>query len=286
MWWALASAALIGVFAAEILYFRVGKTLVEIEISDPGVQVSLRGSTVTVTGPANEEVKVEPGETELTITHGDLKFKTDTFTLEKGNRALVKVSLAGSVIAAKLRDAALPVLPFDPGAHPSLLAFPFGPLVAKKSQEAWARHLNVQAETTNSIGIKLELVPPGQFSMGPYKGHQVRITRPCYFGVYEVTRGQFAQFVAATGFRTLSESAPGGIRLDNGEVPTKWEPGKRFTWREPGFSQDDDHPVVQIAWQDAMAFCDWLGRKEGKAYRLPTEAEWEYACRAGTLARL
>ncbi len=55
--------------------------------------------------------------------------------------------------------------------------------------------------------------------------------------------------------------------------------------REPGFSQEDDHPVVQIVWQDATAFCDWLSQKEGKRYRLPTEAEWEYACRAGTMSR-
>jgi formylglycine-generating enzyme required for sulfatase activity len=139
---------------------------------------------------------------------------------------------------------------------------------------------------TNSIGLKLKLIPPGTFMMGPYGGHYVRITRPCYFGVYEVTRGQFARFAAATGFRTLAETAPGGIGLQNAELPTIWEPKKQYTWREPGFPQEDDHPVVQIAWRDAQAFCDWLSRKEGKKYRLPTEAEWEYACRAGTMGRL
>jgi formylglycine-generating enzyme required for sulfatase activity/predicted Ser/Thr protein kinase len=323
-WWALGSAAAVGLLAATVIYLRVGKSVLEIQITDPGVQVALRGTTITLTGPASETVRVDPGENELTITHGDLKFKTGTFTLEKGNKEIVKVSLAGSTVAAKLGDANLPVLPVEAGSkggdqltaqsdakpdrraqsesHPAQgppgggkamigpsdrpsLVFPFGAPVARIAQRAWAKTLNVPVETTNSIGIKLELVPPGEFMMGPHPGHHVRITRPSYFGVYEVTRAQFAQFVAATGFRTLAETAPGGIRLDNGQVSTKWEPQKKYTWREPGFSQEDNHPVVQIAWSDATAFCDWLSRKEGKLYRLPTEAEWEYACRAGTLSR-
>jgi formylglycine-generating enzyme required for sulfatase activity len=52
-----------------------------------------------------------------------------------------------------------------------------------------------------------------------------------------------------------------------------------------GFEQSDEHPVVCVSWNDAVAFCGWLSRKEGKGYRLPTEAEWEYACRAGTTTR-
>jgi len=52
-----------------------------------------------------------------------------------------------------------------------------------------------------------------------------------------------------------------------------------------GFEQTDEHPVVNVSWNDAVAFCKWLSRKEGKSYRLPTEAEWEYACRAGTTTR-
>ncbi|HEV3302906.1 MAG TPA: SUMF1/EgtB/PvdO family nonheme iron enzyme [Planctomycetaceae bacterium] len=128
-------------------------------------------------------------------------------------------------------------------------------------------------------------MPPGEYLMGPYEGHHVRITRPFYFGAYEVTRGQFARFVAASGYDTVAEKSRGGLRLDNSAQRSKWEPQKKYTWREPGFAQEDEHPVVQIAWHDAMAFCDWLSQKEGKRYRLPTEAEWEYACRAGTTGR-
>jgi len=178
------------------------------------------------------------------------------------------------------------VVPIDAGTHPLLLVFPFGAPKAKSAQQAWANHLHVPVETTNSIGMKLNLIPPGEFRMGPNEGHHVRITHPCYFGAYEVTRGQFAQFVAATGYHTVAETSPGGIHLENAPNRTKWDPNKKYTWRKPGFSQEDDHPVVQIAWPDAVAFCDWLNRKEGKKYRLPTEAEWEYACRAGTLTRL
>ena len=60
---------------------------------------------------------------------------------------------------------------------------------------------------------------------------------------------------------------------------------EKYSWRNAGFEQTDEHPVVNVSWNDAVAFCKWLSRKEGKTYRLPTEAEWEYACRAGTTTR-
>ena len=65
----------------------------------------------------------------------------------------------------------------------------------------------------------------------------------------------------------------------------QFEQDPKYTWQNAGFEQTDEHPVVNVSWNDAVAFIAWLSRKEGKTYRLPTEAEWEYACRAGTTTR-
>jgi formylglycine-generating enzyme required for sulfatase activity len=167
----------------------------------------------------------------------------------------------------------------------------------------------------NSIGIRLVLIPAGRFMMGnghtpdeeleafkPYTGgsqprpvadeypqHTVRITRPFYIGAYNVTVGQFRRFVKETGYKTEAEtgSTRSPVRGADG-----WDPQKKafiwkadYSWRKVGFRQTDEHPVVDVSWDDAVAFCRWLSRKEGKVYRLPTEAEWEYACRAGTTTR-
>ena len=161
--------------------------------------------------------------------------------------------------------------------------------------------------------MKLVLIPAGEFMMGSgesaedtaaffnktygedllkadffkdeHPQHRVRITKPFYLGTYHVTRGQFRQFVDDTGYKTDAEK---------GEKPGAcgWNPDKKsfelqreYSWRNAGFEQTDEHPVVNVSWNDAVAFCKWLSRKEGNTYRLPTEAEWEYACRAGTTTR-
>ena len=147
---------------------------------------------------------------------------------------------------------------------------------------------------SNSIGAKLILIPAGEFLMGAADSdedaqpdeapqHQVRISKPFYIGVHEVTADQFRAFVDATGHRTAAETeASSGF---NPETQTFEYDRRGFDWRNPGWRQTDEHPVLNVTWFDAVAFCDWLSTKEGRTYRLPTEAEWEYACRAGSDGR-
>jgi formylglycine-generating enzyme required for sulfatase activity len=111
----------------------------------------------------------------------------------------------------------------------------------------------------------------------------VEITRDFYLGQYAVTRGQFGAFVGDTGYKTEAEAGDGGIGWDQDKK--EWRKSKEYNWRNPGFSQTDDHPVVNVSWNDADAYCKWAGKKTGRAVRLPTEAEWEYACRAGRPTR-
>ena len=141
----------------------------------------------------------------------------------------------------------------------------------------------------NSIGMEFVKIAPGEFMMGSptnevgrepdERQHLVRITQPFFLGIHEVTRRQFEQFVAETGYRTNAETdGKGGI----GSVPgVGVHHDKQFTWRDSGFEQTNDHPVGNVTWYDAMAFVRWLTEKENVLYRLPTEAEAEYACRAG-----
>lgn len=134
-------------------------------------------------------------------------------------------------------------------------------------------------------GPEMVVVPAGSFMMGspadePERRdtdgpqHDVTIAKPFAVGRHAITRGQFAAFVNATGHNTDS-----GARVWTG---TEWKFDPSKSWRNPGFAQDDGHPVVCVNWEDAQAYAHWLSQKTGKVYRLPTEAEWEYVCRAGT----
>lgn len=176
------------------------------------------------------------------------------------------------------------------------ILWPFDAQEARKRQQEAANACGRPLEVTNLLGMKLTLIPAGEFMMGSADDesehqsdegpiHRVRITKPFYLGVYEVTIGEFRQFVEATNYQTDAEKDGRGGWGYTGNDDRPFERGPRFTWKETGFAQKDNQPVVNVSWNDAVAFCDWLSRKESETYRLPTEAEWEYACRAGTATR-
>ena len=154
---------------------------------------------------------------------------------------------------------------------------------------------------TNSLGMKFVKIPSGSFMMGSgisasevenqYGGkekwyerehpqHRVTISKPFYMQTMEVTVGQWRSFARDTGYKTEAETS-GGAYVWTG----KWEKKEGTYWDNPGFEQTDNNPVTCVSWKDAQAFIKWLNRKEGKDYRLPTEAEWEYAARAGSRTR-
>ena len=180
---------------------------------------------------------------------------------------------------------------------------PFNAEQARQHQEAWAKYLNIDVEYTNSIGMKFILIPPGEFTMGSTAEeieealkfrvedthwqecikseapqHKVILTQPIYLGVNEVTQAEYEKVMGVNPFHfaPMGEGKDAVAGLDTGS-----------------------HPVEMVSWIDAAEFCAKLSKQEelkpfyfragetitpldGTGYRLPTEAEWEYACRAGT----
>ncbi|MGA2034637.1 MAG: bifunctional serine/threonine-protein kinase/formylglycine-generating enzyme family protein [Thermoguttaceae bacterium] len=181
------------------------------------------------------------------------------------------------------------------GPAPPPAITPFDAKKAKEYQAAWAKYLGVPVEITNSIGMKLVLIPPGEFEMGspqelidaelnsapkddkwyldhlPSEGprHHVRITRPFYLGMYLVTQDEYQRVMGASP----SEFSATGKSKDK----VAGQDTKRF-------------PVEMVSWTDTDEFCSRLSemaeeKSAGRRYRLPSEAQWEYACRAGSTGR-
>jgi formylglycine-generating enzyme required for sulfatase activity len=180
----------------------------------------------------------------------------------------------------------------SPDSPPPPAIAPFDAQQARAHQAAWARHLRTPIALVSRTGIPLVLIPPGEFLMGSTDEqveatleadaafrqipidripnserpqHRVVITKPFLVGATEVTVGQFKKFAAAKGYRTEAEQAK-----------------QTHTYLNPGYVITGDSPTSAITWNDAAAYCNWLSEQEKATYRLPTEAEWEYACRAGT----
>jgi formylglycine-generating enzyme required for sulfatase activity len=125
----------------------------------------------------------------------------------------------------------------------------------------------------NSLGMQLVHIPAGSFTMGSEDiddhkpAHAVTISKPFWLAPCETSNADYRAFVKATG-----HSEP-GVAVESRKKVRPWQ---------TRMYNADDQPVVCVTWHDAVAFCEWLSGKEGVRYRLPTEAEWEYAYRAGT----
>jgi formylglycine-generating enzyme required for sulfatase activity len=146
---------------------------------------------------------------------------------------------------------------------------------AVAAQKECSQRLGSPVEITNSIGMKFALIPAGEFLMGSPESvsyvssdeklqHKVRITKPFYLGLYEVTQAEYDKVM--------------------GENPSDFSKGGSVADRVSG-KDTSGYPVEMVSWEDAVEFCKRLSAKEGKTYRLPSEAEWEYACRAGTTTK-
>jgi len=198
-------------------------------------------------------------------------------------------------------DAPAEKLPAPTVTAPPAPKFPFDAATATRYQREYAKWLGLQLEFTDEFGITFVLVPPGTFLMGTpeaepgHKGaeyaegpqHEVTLTRAFYLAKHEVTVGQFRAFVEATKHVTDGEKNDGGNAHDD---KAEWKHRPGTNWRKPGYAAPfelrDNHPVVHVSHTDAAAFCAWLKKRSAstasKEYGLPTEAQWEWACRAGS----
>jgi formylglycine-generating enzyme required for sulfatase activity/WD40 repeat protein len=263
-------------FLADSEFQPVAGDRIEIYVEVPGVGPAVV-ATAVVTGVEGDHVLAKVERTIGKISAGQK----------------IRAAASGSPITPPKSDVRrTPERVVD---QPSFAVVPFSTEEATRFRDSWAAYLGVPAVKKSQLGMQLKLIPPGEFTMGspeslpkypgwmadPETQHQVRLTRPFYIGAHEVSLAAFRAFVDETDYETDAEKKSEGDWAMNPKT-RKFEKDLGFTWKKPGFEQSDEHPVVCVSWHDARAFCRWISRKEGATYRLPTEAEWEYACRAGT----
>lgn len=251
-----------------------------------------------------EVLDVISGTTVKRLASGDYQIKL------KGDRTDVRLDSKGGFTITRWRETVVKAS-LEP--KPPTPLSPEGPAQAKALQSAWAKNLGVDVEIVNSVGMKMRLIPPGEFMMGTggedekklrddmarfpeleawsdapdteTPQHLVKLTKPFRIAAHEVTVAQFRRFVEATNYKTDAEKdGKGGQIID--ATKNAFVHDAKTNWQNPGpYKAQDNYPVTQVSWNDAAEFCKWLSKQEGVEYRLPTEAEWEFVCRAGSIGR-
>jgi formylglycine-generating enzyme required for sulfatase activity len=141
------------------------------------------------------------------------------------------------------------------------------------------------------VNLEMVLISAGTFKMGSLDSevgsqsdetrHEVTISKPFYLGKYPITVAQWKRFVAVTDYKTEAETSGGAFKWDGKE----WKLDPDTNWKHPGFRQAPTHPVVCVSWNDVQKFHSWLNAlalKNATTFAMPSESQWEYACRAGT----
>ena len=263
-----------------------------------------------------------PGKYDLAVHGGDDRFQLDSqnVTVTRAGQVKVKVIATAEGGRGKAEPGSpLPLAGEGPGVRvvgpaPRLAIAPFDEREAKEHQEAWAKHLGVPVEVTNSIGMKFVLIPPGDFTMGsmaevigkwleegerhndlwaagqiPSEGpqHLIRISKPFYMGASPVTQGDYERIMGTnpSAFSPQPLDAQAFVPpLDQRQTIERERVTK--TKRELG-RETGSCPVESVSWSDCEEFCRRLSaiaseQSSQRKYRVPTEAEWEYGCRVGT----
>jgi len=270
---------------AAVIVLKTGKGTVEIQVNDPEATVTIDGKRVEIESPDGKlVVSVPVGSHEVEVGDG-FEVRKGSFTIRwRWDKAEPETQLFlwGVSPPASIEDL-MPQIQI-----PKEDKDQYGnPVVTRDG-----KRVDPQTGWPYEIWLKqprLELVyiPAGDFMMGspeteqgrePDEGpvHRVRITKPFYLGKYETTNAQYQAFLEATGYDGRLEADDGYLRHIRGE--SDWPTAA-------------DCPIVFVSWNNMMAFCRWLTeqseltKRAGVQFRLPTEAEWEYACRAGSTTR-
>ena len=237
------------------------------------------------------------------ISHSELKQTESTGGIMK-TLSLIKSSLALSTLAftAAFPQQALAIA-FDylwtgNGGYSASGTFGYdettAPTIISESGAGQTNYLNYMSlqifrdrlKKGSADGPEMVYLPGGKFKMGDIQEKGCEWERPVHevtldafaIGRYPVTVGEFRRLVDAKGYRTEAKREGRAYVWDG----KNWDKKVDANWRQPYFSQDDRHPVVCVSWNDAVAYCEWLSEQTGEQYSLPTEAEWECACRASS----